>query len=42
VVGLIGELYAVKKLCPTGPLGDELRGKLRSERSHEITAAAAT
>lgn len=38
VLGLIGELYAVEKLCPTGPPGDELRRKLRSERSREILA----
>jgi transposase len=33
---LIGELYGVEKLCPTGPPGDELRRKLRAERSREI------
>lgn len=35
-IDLIGELYQVEKLCPTGPPGHELRGKLRSERSREI------
>ncbi|WP_242396406.1 IS66 family transposase [Anaeromyxobacter oryzisoli] len=34
-VDLIGELYAVEKLCPTGPPGDELRRQLRNERSRE-------
>jgi transposase len=38
ILDLIGELYAVEKLCPTGPPGDELRRKLRSERSREILA----
>jgi transposase len=33
---LIGELYAVEKLCPAGPAGDELRHQLRAERSREI------
>jgi transposase len=33
---LIGELYAIEKLCPTGPPGDKLRRKLREERSREI------
>ncbi|HYG70150.1 MAG TPA: IS66 family transposase, partial [Anaeromyxobacteraceae bacterium] len=36
ILDLIGELYAVEKLCPTGPPGDELRRKLRNERSREI------
>ena len=38
ILDLIGELYAIEKLCPTGPPGDELRRKLRSERSREILA----
>lgn len=38
ILDLIGELYAVEKLCPTGPPGHELRRKLRSERSREILA----
>jgi len=33
---LIGELYAVERLCPTGPPGDELRRRLREERSREV------
>ncbi len=33
IVGLISELYAVDRLCPTGPPGDELRRRLRDERS---------
>ena len=36
VVDLIGELYAVDRLCPTGPPGDELRGRLRAERSRAV------
>lgn len=35
-IELIGELYAIEKLCPTGPPGDELRRKLRNERSREV------
>jgi transposase len=35
-LNLIGELYGVEKLCPTGPPGDELRRKLRDTRSREI------
>ncbi len=38
ILDLIGELYAVEKLCPTGPPGDELRRELRNERSREILA----
>jgi len=33
---LIGELYAVERLCPTGPPGDQLRRRLRDERSRDI------
>jgi len=33
---LIGELYAVERLCPTGPPGDELRRRMRDERSRSI------
>ena len=36
IVGLIGKLYAVDRLCPTGPPGDELRRRLRGERSRAI------
>ena len=35
-IALIGELYAVERLCPTGPPGDALRATLRTERSREI------
>lgn len=35
-IALIGELYAVERLCPTGPPGDTLRASLRQERSREI------
>jgi len=33
ILAMIRELYAVEKLCPTGPPGDELRRQLRDERS---------
>jgi transposase len=33
---LIGELYAIEALCPTGEEGDELRRKLREERSQPV------
>lgn len=36
VLKMIQELYAVEKLCPTGPSGDELRRKLRKERSSRV------
>jgi transposase len=36
VVGLIGELYAVDRLCPTGPPGDDFRRRLRDERSRQV------
>ncbi|MDE3070407.1 MAG: IS66 family transposase [Acidobacteriota bacterium] len=35
-LALIGELYLVEKLCPTGPPGDDLRRRLRDERSRDI------
>jgi len=35
-VELIAELYEIEKLCPTGPPGDELRRRLRDERSHDV------
>jgi transposase len=35
-IEMIGELYAIEKLCPTGPPGDDLRRKLRDDRSREI------
>lgn len=38
MLDLIGELYAIEASCPTGPPGDELRGKLRHERSREVIA----
>jgi transposase len=36
ILDLIGELYAIERICPTGPPGDELRRKLRHERSREV------
>lgn len=36
VLELIDELFAIEALCPTGPPGDELRAKLRAERSRPI------
>jgi transposase len=36
IVDLIGELYAVERLCPTGPPGDDLRRRLRDERSRRV------
>jgi transposase len=36
IVDLIGELYAVDRLCPTGRPGDELRRRLRDDRSRAI------
>ncbi|MGQ0506585.1 MAG: IS66 family transposase, partial [Myxococcaceae bacterium] len=38
ILDLIGELYAVEKQCETGPPGDELRLKLRREKSKAIVA----
>ncbi len=38
ILDLIGALYAVEKLCPTGPPGDDLRRQLRDERSREIVS----
>jgi transposase len=35
-IDLIGELYDVERLCPTGPPGDELRRQLRNERSRDV------
>lgn len=35
---LIGELYAVEALCPAGRDGDEMRRKLRAERSRPVIA----
>ena len=35
-IDLIGELYEIEKLCPTGPPGDELRQRLRDERSRDV------
>lgn len=36
VLDLIGELYALEKLCPTGPPGDSMRATLRNEKSRVI------
>jgi transposase len=36
VLDLIGELYAIEKLCPTGPPGDSIRATLRNEKSRVI------
>ncbi len=36
ILDLIGELYAVEADAPTGPPGDELRAKLRNEKSRGI------
>lgn len=33
---LIGDIYAVERLCPTGPPGDELRRKVRQELSKPL------
>jgi transposase len=41
-IAIIGELYAIEKLCPTGPPGDELRRKLRADRSREIVGRLQT
>jgi transposase len=35
---LIGNLYEIERLCPTGPPGDEMRQRLRHERSREVVA----
>jgi len=36
VVGLIGELFEIERLCPDGPEGDEVRRRMRTERSKRI------
>lgn len=36
VLDFIGELYNVEALCPTGPPGDELRKRLRDNKSRAI------
>ena len=36
VLNLIGDLYNVEALCPTGPPGDELRRRLRDTKSRVI------
>lgn len=36
VLDLIGELYAVEAECPRGPPGEELRQRLRRERSRRV------
>jgi transposase len=36
ILDLIAELYAIERLCPTGPPGDDLRRQLRGERSREV------
>jgi transposase len=33
---LVKQLYAIEKLCPTGPPGDSLRLQLRKERSADV------
>jgi transposase len=33
---LIDELFAIDATCPTGPPGDEMRARLRNERSREV------
>jgi transposase len=38
IVGLIGQLYAIEKQCPSGPEGDPLRGRLRAEQSQAIVS----
>lgn len=38
VLDLIGELYNIEALCPTGPPGDELRRELRDKKSRPIIA----
>ena len=36
MLDMIGEIYAIEQSCPTGPPGDELRRRLRNERSREV------
>ena len=36
ILGLIGDLYAADGLCPTGPPGDDLRKRVRDERSRAV------
>jgi transposase len=36
VLDLIGELFAIEALCPTGPPGDQMRAELRNKRSRPI------
>jgi transposase len=36
ILGLIGELYQVEALCPSGPMGNEMRRALRQERSRPL------
>lgn len=38
VLDLIGQLYEIERLCPTGPPGDELRRQLRAERSRPLVS----
>lgn len=38
ILGLIGELYAVERACPPGAEGDELRARVRAERSRAVVA----
>lgn len=36
MLDMIGELYAIEQSCPTGPPGDDLRRRLRDERSRAV------
>jgi transposase len=36
ILDLIKELYAIERSCPSGPGSDELRAKLRDERSRSV------
>jgi len=39
MLDLIGELYAAEAACPPGPSGDELRHRIRGERSRAVIEA---
>jgi transposase len=36
VLDLIDQLFAIEALCPTGPPGDDMRSKLRNQRSRPL------